>query len=120
MISDKKDCIGKTMAARPGLMEPTRQRLVGFRPLRAGAVLTAGAHVFERGKTATRVNDQGYLTSVAPSPTLGHWIGLGFVERGPERYGEVVRMVDAMRGLDEPVEICAPVFFDEAGDRARG
>ena len=120
MISDKKDCIGKTMAARPGLVDPGRQRLVGLKPVDAGAALTAGAHVFDKGAAATRVNDLGYVTSVAHSPTLGHSIGLGFVARGPERLGEVVRVVDAMRGLETLAEITSPVFHDPKGEKLRG
>jgi sarcosine oxidase subunit alpha len=120
MISEKKDCIGKTMAARPGLVDPGRQRLVGLKPVDADAVLTAGAHVFGKGVAATRVNDLGYVTSVAHSPTLGHSIGLGFVARGPERLGEIVRVADAMRGLETLAEITSPVFHDPKGEKLRG
>jgi sarcosine oxidase subunit alpha len=120
MISDRKDCIGKTMAGRPGMVEASRQQMVGLRALDPGQELTAGAHVFCVDTPATRPNDQGYVTSVAVSPTLGCSIGLGFVARGAARHGETVRVVDAMRGLDLRAEICAPVFFDPDGGRARG
>ena len=36
-------------------------------------------------------NDQGWMSSVAYSPSLGHSIGLGFIKRGHERMGEIVR-----------------------------
>ena len=39
-------------------------------------------------RSATAANDQGYITSVAFSPTLGHWIGLGLLQYGPQRIGE--------------------------------
>ncbi|MGC3936443.1 sarcosine oxidase subunit alpha family protein [Roseobacter sp. EG26] len=120
MISTKKDCIGQTMAARDGLVDPGRERFVGMKPVGAVKELTAGAHVFEKDASAIRVNDQGYVTSVAFSPTLGHFIGLGFVKRGPERYGEVMRVVDHLRDLETEVEICDPVFFDPEGGRTRG
>jgi glycine cleavage system aminomethyltransferase T len=32
MVSPKKDCIGKAMAARPGLLGPEREQLVGLKP----------------------------------------------------------------------------------------
>lgn len=120
MVSEKKDCIGKTMAARPGLVDSNRAQLVGLKPLELSDALTAGAHIFERDKAATRVNDQGYVTSVAYSPTLGHAIGLGFLARGRARHGETLRVVDALRGMEMMAEVCAPIFFDPAGERLRG
>ncbi|WP_300031758.1 sarcosine oxidase subunit alpha family protein [uncultured Roseobacter sp.] len=120
MVSNKKDCIGQTMAAREGLIDPQRQRLVGLRPVNPTGELSAGAHLFSIGTESTRVNDQGYVTSVAFSPTLGHMIGLGFIEGGPERLGETVRLVDGLRGIETEVEICNPVFVDPEGGRVRG
>ncbi len=120
MITDKKDCIGKTMAARPGLVDPARAQLIGLKPLKAEDGLTAGAHLFEPGAAPTRANDQGYVTSVGHSETLGHAIGLGFLARGRTRIGETVHVVDALRGQDVLAEVCAPVFYDPAGERLRG
>ncbi|MFK7765352.1 MAG: sarcosine oxidase subunit alpha family protein [Roseobacter sp.] len=120
MISEKKDCIGKTMAARPGLVDPNRAQLVGLKPLEPSDVFTAGAHLFESDKAAIRVHDQGYVTSVAHSPTLGHAIGLGFLARGRARHGEKIRVVDALRETEVMAEIWAPTFFDPEGGRMRG
>ncbi|MEM9575914.1 MAG: sarcosine oxidase subunit alpha family protein [Pseudomonadota bacterium] len=120
MISDKEDCIGKTMAARPGLVDENRAQLVGLKPLDTNDALTAGAHIFARGAPARRENDEGYVTSVAHSPTLGHSIGLGFLKRGRARHGETVRVVDAMRNSEFLAEVCAPVFLDPKGERVRG
>ncbi|WP_299874144.1 sarcosine oxidase subunit alpha family protein [uncultured Sulfitobacter sp.] len=119
MVSARKDCIGKTMAARPGLVEETREQLVGLKPV-AGGTLTAGAHLYDAGADATRVNNQGYVTSVGYSPALGCDIGLGFVKGGPARMGEVIRLVDGLRKVETAVEICAPVFVDPEGERLRG
>lgn len=120
MISAKKECIGQTMAAREGLVDPDRDRLVGLKPVTAGQELTAGAHLFDPAAEATRQNNRGYVTSAAYSPTLGHFIGLGFLQRGPERIGDTVRLVDHMRGVDTDVVVCAPVFVDPDGGRTRG
>ena len=120
MISAKKDCIGKTMAARPGLLDPERERLVGLKPAGASKQITAGAHLFNPGDEAVRVNDQGYVTSVAFSPTLGTNIALGFLKRGPERYGEKVKLVDHARGVETLCDVVNPVFFDPEGGRVRG
>jgi len=120
MVSARKDCIGKTLAARPGLVEETREQLVGLKPVGAVRQISAGAHLFDAGAEAVRENDQGYITSVGFSPDLGHMIGLGFVRRGMAREGEVIRMVDHLRGLEADVEICHPVFLDREGERVRG
>ncbi|MEM1073243.1 MAG: sarcosine oxidase subunit alpha family protein [Pseudomonadota bacterium] len=119
MVSAKKDCIGKVMAARPGLVDERRWQLVGFKPVEDTDALTAGAHVFRTDAAATRENDQGYVTSVAFSPTLGHSIGLGFLTGGSARHGEVVRVVDSLRGVNTVSEVCSPVFFDPEGGRLR-
>ena len=120
MISTKKDCIGKTMAARPGLTGDTREQLVGLRPAGAVKQLTNGAFLFGLGVDPVRENAQGYSTSVGFSPTLGHSIGLGFLQNGRARHGEKLRLVDHLRGLDVLCEITDPVFFDPEGGRARG
>ncbi|MBO9432046.1 sarcosine oxidase subunit alpha family protein [Sulfitobacter sp. R18_1] len=120
MLSDAKDCIGKTMSERPGLRDPNRAQLVGLRPVGAVKQLTAGAFLFEAGAEASRENAQGHTTSVGFSPDVGTFIGLGFVTRGRARHGEVMRMVDHLREIEAEVEICAPVFVDPEGGRARG
>ncbi|MBT8475994.1 MAG: sarcosine oxidase subunit alpha family protein [Alphaproteobacteria bacterium] len=120
MISAKKDCIGKSAAARPGLVDPDRERLVGLKPVGSVRQITAGAHLFNKDDPATRAHDQGYITSVGWSPTLESYLGLGFLRRGPERVGEVVRMVDHLRDVETLCEVCDPVFFDPEGGRVRG
>ena len=119
MVSTKKDCIGKTAATRPGLVGPTREQLVGLRPV-ADVPITAGAHLFSPGDTAVRVNDQGYVTSVGYSPTLGSWLGLGFLRDGRARLGQTVRLVDHLRDIDVVCQVCNPVFFDKEGVKLRG
>ena len=120
MISAKKDCIGKTMAARPGLVGDDREQLVGLRPVGAVKQLSAGAFLFEQGREAVRENAQGYTTSVGFSPTLESFLGLGFLKNGRARHGEIVRMVDHLRGLDTDCEITDPVVYDPEGGRVRG
>ncbi|MDK3075468.1 sarcosine oxidase subunit alpha family protein [Sedimentitalea sp. JM2-8] len=119
MVSDKKDCIGKAMSRRPGLTDPDRERLVGLKPAGEVQLLVAGAYLFSPGDDPVRVNAQGYVTSVAFSPTLGHMIALGFLRNGPARHGERVRMIDHLRGLDATCEVVDPVFLDPEGERAR-
>ncbi|MEM1234694.1 MAG: aminomethyltransferase family protein, partial [Pseudomonadota bacterium] len=120
MISPKKDCVGKTMAARPGLLAEDREQLVGLKPTDASVALTAGAHLYADGAAPKAAHDQGYVTSVAYSPTLGHHIALGFVKGGRDRVGEVMRFWDGLRDVDTTVEICSPVFLDPEGEKLRG
>ncbi|MDZ4096105.1 MAG: sarcosine oxidase subunit alpha family protein [Paracoccaceae bacterium] len=118
MISPKKDCIGKASAARPGLLGAAREQLVGLRPV-IDAALSAGAHLFTPGDTVGRVTSQGYVTSVGFSPTLGGWLGLGFLQNGRARQGEQVRLVDHLRGIDVLCKITDPVFHDKEGGKLR-
>jgi len=116
MVSAKKDCIGKAAATRPGLWGPEREQLVG---LKASAPISAGAHLFVPGTEVHRETDQGYVTSVCWSPTVGAWLGLGFLKDGRARLGEKIRLVDHLRGLDVICEVCNPVFHDPEGEKLR-
>uniref|UniRef100_UPI003B51A4E1 sarcosine oxidase subunit alpha family protein n=1 Tax=Roseovarius indicus TaxID=540747 RepID=UPI003B51A4E1 len=120
MVSQKKDCIGKTMAARDGLMDETREQLVGLKPVGAVKQLVAGAHLFNKGDEAVRTKDQGYITSVAFSPTFGHVMALGFLKNGRARVGERIRMVEHLKGVQTVCEVIDPVQFDPEGGRVRG
>jgi sarcosine oxidase subunit alpha len=120
MLSGKKDFIGKAAAARPGLLDPGRERLVGLRPVDPAGRLLAGARLFKPDDPRDARHEQGYVTSVGHSPTLGHMIALAFLRHGPDREGHEIDMVDALRGVRTTVEVVDPVFFDKDGGRARG
>jgi methylglutamate dehydrogenase subunit C len=120
MMSRKKDFIGRVLAQRPGLVDPERPMLAGIKPVDRTARLRAGAHCLAQSAPATLEHDEGYVTSVAFSPMLGHWIGLGLIKRGPARIGERVRAYDPVRDGDTEVEIVSPVFFDPEGKRLHG
>ncbi|MDA9865099.1 sarcosine oxidase subunit alpha family protein [bacterium] len=120
MLSQKKNFIGKAAAARPGLMDDTREQLVGLRPIGAAKSLTAGAFLFNQTDSATRENAQGYTTSVGWSPTFQTFLALGFLKQGRARHGEKMRMVDHLRDLSVDVEITDPIALDPEGGRMRG
>ncbi|UWR10219.1 sarcosine oxidase subunit alpha family protein [Sulfitobacter mediterraneus] len=120
MMSQKKDFIGKTMAARPGLVDEDRPQLVGLKPVGAVKKLTAGAQLYPQGAEAVADNLEGHISSVGFSPDVGTFIGMGFLKRGRDRMGEVIRMVDHVRGLETDVEVCNTVFVDQEGERVRG
>ena len=119
MVSKKKDCIGKIMSQREGLTSSERMVFAGFKPVDLDNEFSAGAHFIGRNREAETANDEGWLSSACFSPALGHSIGLGFIKRGNERQGEIVRAVDLLRGKDIEVEICAPQFVDPQGERVR-
>lgn len=120
MVSQKKDCIGKQMSERPAMLEPDRPIFVGLKPKNPRSKLTGGAHFLDMGAKPSLENDLGHMMSVAYSPMLKSWIGLGIVKRGRERIGDMIRAVDFVRGTEFEVEICDPVFFDPEGARLRG
>jgi glycine cleavage system aminomethyltransferase T/NADPH-dependent 2,4-dienoyl-CoA reductase/sulfur reductase-like enzyme len=119
LVAPRRDAVGTVLAQRAALLEPSRPQLVGLRPVDHAQRLYAGSHFLPRGVASTAEHDAGYLTSVAYSPSVGHWIGLGLLAHGPKRHGETLRAVDLLRGHDVLVEVCDPVFLDPAGERLR-
>ena len=120
MMSQKKDFIGRIMAARPGLSDPNRPALVGLRPIRPQDRIRAGAHLLSPGAKAVAANDEGYVTSAAWSPTMNGSISLALLRQGPDRHGQTIIVHDPVRGADVEAEICNPVFVDPEGVRVRG
>ncbi len=120
LLSTKKDFIGRVLAQRPALRDASRPALVGLRPVDRSARLSAGAHFIAPGAAMTASEDQGWVSSVAFSPSLGHWIGLGLLGHGPSRHGEILRACDPVRGVETLVEITAPCHLDPEGVQLRG
>jgi sarcosine oxidase subunit alpha len=115
--SSKADFIGKAMLAREGLQAAERFRLVGVKPLDPASAFRTGAHILADGDAATLENDQGYVTSSAFSPSLGHTIGLALVKRGPERLGEKVTVWNGLRNEYTEAVLCHPVFVDPENEK---
>jgi len=120
MASKKKDYVGRVLKDRPGLTDESRPSLVGLRPVDRSRRLRSGAHLVARQAKAVAINDEGYVTSVAYSPSNGHWVGLGFLANGPKRTGEIVRACDPVRNEELLLEVVAPVFYDPDGGKLRG
>lgn len=118
-IADK-DAVGAPMAVRPGLVADTRPVLVGLKPVGSVKKMVGGAHLVAEGAEPVAAHDDGWVTSVAYSPTLGHMIGLGFLKRGRARLGERVRAVDHLREIDTLCEVVDLPFYDPRGGRLRG
>ncbi|WP_416896741.1 MAG: sarcosine oxidase subunit alpha family protein [Minwuia sp.] len=119
MVSRKKDAVGNVLCDREAFTADNDLRLMGFRPVDRAQELKAGAHFISHGFAAVMDNDEGWMSSVAHSPELGHAIGLGFIRNGAERVGETVIAADPLRGQSIEVEIVSPHFVDPDGERLR-
>ena len=119
MISEKKDFIGNKMAQRPGLLDPNRERLVGLKTNSPQSSVTAGTHLFNIDDEPFADNNQGYISSAAFSPIENCYIGLAFLKRGPERWGEKIKAVNFLADTELNCEICPPVFYDPGGEKIR-
>ncbi len=113
----KPDFIGKAMLAREGLQAADRLRLVGVKPVDPATSFRTGAHILADGAAATLENDQGYVTSSAFSPSLGHTIGLALIKNGAERIGEKVVVWNGLRNEYTDAMICSPVFLDPQNEK---
>jgi sarcosine oxidase subunit alpha len=113
----KPDFIGKAMLQREGLQAPDRPSLVGVKPIDPATSFRTGAHILADGAAATLESDQGYVTSSAFSPSLGHTIGLALIKNGPERIGEKVVVWNGLRNEYTDAVICSPVFIDPQNEK---
>ena len=118
-VSKKKDCIGKVLSQREGLIAEDSLRLVGFIAVDPKNKMTNGAHFINEGEEKTAANDQGHMSSVAYSPELNHYVGLGFLKGGQERKGEELWAVDFVNKNHIKVRVVSPHFVDPNGERLR-
>ena len=116
-VSKKKDCIGKVLSQREGLDNGVR--MVGIMPVNPKDKLTNGAHFMTLNDKENPENDQGHMSSVAWSPSLRSYVGLGFLKNGANRTGEVLKAVDYMRDNHVEVKVVSAHFVDPDGERLR-
>ena len=112
LMSTKKDYIGRMMASREGLVDKKRQCVVGIRPYDPKDKIRSGSHLLNRADEPSMVTDQGYISSVAWSPTLNMWVGLALLANGRMRHGDVVKVFDGIRNSHSFGVICDPVHYD--------
>ncbi|MBT8153663.1 sarcosine oxidase subunit alpha family protein [Epibacterium ulvae] len=118
MVSQKKDSIGAVMSRRDGLLSDAR-RLVGLKPVDQTEPVVAGSHLFTSGASQQTDTDQGWITSACYSPHLGCHIGLGYLENGDSRMGEIVTAANPLQGQSVDVEVVSAHFVDPKGERLR-
>ena len=119
MVSQTKECIGNVLSQREAMLADDAVMLTGFVPVDKSEPLAAGSHFITDGDPTDMAHDQGWMTSVAYSPSLGHSIGLGFIKRGDKRQGEELNAVDPLRNGQVRVKIVSPHFIDPDGERLR-
>ncbi|MFT5650540.1 MAG: heterotetrameric sarcosine oxidase alpha subunit [Yoonia sp.] len=119
MVSKIKDSIGSTLSEREGLNRENDLRQVGIKPVNPADPVPAGGHLMNATGPVDAAHDQGYATSAAFSPSMGHMIALGFLKDGANRMGERMRLVSPLTGVDTEVEITSAHFIDPKGERLR-
>jgi len=119
MASKKKYYVGRVLAARPDLVREDRPRLVGLVPVEQGARFKAGSILFPPGEKTG--HGLGHVSSIADSPMLGSWIGLGFVSGGLAEWdGKEITAENPVDGESTAVRVVSAHFFDPKGERMHG
>ncbi len=116
MAKRSGDFIGRVLRERPGLTDPSRQRLVGIRPVDTAQRLRNGAHLVDPAEPTASL---GFVTSSTPSVELAGWVGLALVSGGLARKGERLLARSPITGEDVVVEVVSPHFVDPENHRVR-
>ena len=116
MASTKKSYIGSAMRKRGVMGADDRDMLVGFYPLNEKETFNAGTIVCE--KNNIQGQGVGRITSVTHSPELGHWIGIGFVKGGLEKWKDITLVgADPVRDKQMEIKVVSPHMVDPEGKR---
>ena len=116
MASTKKSYIGSAMRKRGVLSSEDREKLVGFFPVNKKETFDAGTLVCEENNI--KGFGIGRITSVTHSPELGHWIGIGFIQGGVERWkNKTVIGSDPVRNKQMEIQVVSPHMIDPEGER---
>jgi sarcosine oxidase subunit alpha len=117
MLKKKGDYIGRVMAQRPGLVDPSRPRLVGLRSVDPKRQIRAGTHLLLPDGDG---RSQGWITSVTQSVVDPGWIGLGMLRDGAARIGTTLHAANPLMGeTDVPVRVVSPHMYDPENLRVR-
>jgi sarcosine oxidase, subunit alpha len=107
--------VGRRSLLRPVATDAERMQLIGLLPTDRRSRLPVGAHLTLQAPPAAI---EGFVTSSAFSPTLGHPVALAMLKRGRERVGERIRAYHLGRSIE--VEVARTPFFDVNGERLHG
>ena len=116
MASTKKSYIGSAMRKRGVLSADDREMLVGFFPINEKETFNAGTIVCEKNQIEGQ--GVGRITSVTHSPELGHWIGIGFVKGGLDKWKDITLVgADPVRDKQMEIKVVSPHMIDPEGKR---
>jgi sarcosine oxidase subunit alpha len=107
--------VGRRSLLRPVALDADRMQLVGLLPLDRRTRLPVGTHVTLKAPPAAI---EGFITSSAFSPVLGHPVALAMLKRGSQRVGERITAYHLGRAIE--AEVVQTPFFDAAGERVNG
>ncbi|HWT10711.1 MAG TPA: sarcosine oxidase subunit alpha family protein [Roseomonas sp.] len=113
MLKKKGDFIGRALAQRPGMTDPSRPRLVGLRSADPSRPIRAGAHLMVNGQS------QGWISSATQSVVDPGWIGLGLLRDGEARIGSTILAANPLFDEDVPVKVVSPHGYDPENRRVR-
>jgi sarcosine oxidase subunit alpha len=120
LLSKDKDFLGKRSLERSDCKRGDRKQLVGLKPVDGKTVLAEGAQLVTGppGRIPARIPIpiSGHVSSSYYSAVLQQPIALGLIRSGHSRTGETVLAVGS-NGVEVPVEIVSPVFYDPKGER---
>lgn len=119
MASARKSFIGSALRNRPELMREDRPRLAGIKPVNNSETFNAGAILCQQEDVSGP--GEGWITGATHSPSMGHWIGIGFVAGGHENWqGKTLIATDPVRKGNVEVEVISPHMYDPSGERMYG
>jgi sarcosine oxidase subunit alpha len=114
----KADFVGKRSLERPAMRAADRKQLVGLQTLDPKVVLEEGAQVSATAGQRPPMQLIGHVSSSYHSAVLGRSIALALLAGGRARLGQTLYV--PMPGLDVPVKVTSPVFYDPRGERLHG
>ena len=109
------DFIGRRSLSRPGNLDPDRRQLVGLLAVKKGQAIRPGGHLLLGEKRDAPAESDGWITSAAFSPTLGHYVALGMLRNGRALEGKVVTVIDEKDRYI--LKVAGTAFFDPGNER---
>ena len=114
MVSSKKNFIGSVLRKRPEFLNNNRAKLVGIYPKDKSKTFGSGSILCEKDKISGF--GVGWVTAVTHSPVFNHWIGLGFISGGHEKWeGKDVVVADPVRNKYVNAIVVNPHMYDPKG-----
>ena len=99
------------------MSEPHRRQLGVILSIKSEERLPYSSHLVSDKDSAKIGRSQGWITSLAYSPILGHDVALALLENGHDRIGEQLVASAPIADQQVGVQVVSPHFFDPEGKR---